>query len=84
MTSICCGPDSLFTPCSNVAGFEILGTDMTLHDIDDLNATYPPAVYIFRFAITRDAGGGRTRLWFSHYNDSGTAVFVEMSNGGSG
>jgi len=78
-----CSPDSLFSPCSDPDGADIIGIDMSLQTIDQLNLAYPPADYIFRFAITRDAGGARTRLWFSHYNDSGVGTWVEICNGGA-
>lgn len=81
--TICCGPDSLFSPCSFPNDVDIIGIDMSLHSIGALNTAYPPANYIFRFAITRDSGTDRTRLWFSHYNDSGTGVWVEVANGGA-
>lgn len=49
----------------------------------ELNDLYPPSEHIFKYAITRDNCENRTRLWFSHYNDSGVAVWVQISNGGA-
>ena len=80
---IACGPDSLFSPCSDPDGADIIGIDMSLTTIDQLNTAYPPADYIFRFAITRDAVNLRTRLWFSHFNDSGAGIWCEICNGGA-
>jgi len=48
----------------------------------ELQATYPASQYLFKYALTRDSSDKRTRLWFSHYTDSGTITWTEIANGG--